>query len=151
MTTFLQKNGLDLAVVAVVAPLTSYGLHRMFPAPDAAFLVVATTVSIFVGIAIRQGGSQLAQTLSEQSGYVNSKGKTTYNIFYQLNPLFTITSNVLIPIFARSLGQRMGFQVPGYLQTVAYFSLTGSAIWSSKTILEILREAYNRKPERPYP
>jgi hypothetical protein len=143
MTAFLQKNALDLAIAAGTIPFAIYGLHRMFPAPDVAFLAVATTVSVCVGISIRALGSQYANRLTRSYGYVDEiDNKTTNHIFNRLNFIFSITTSILLPIFVRAIGQRMGFQVPGYLQTLGYFNLAGNAFWASKTIFEILRDAH---------
>jgi hypothetical protein len=143
MTAFLQRNATDLAIGAVVAPLASYGLHRLFPAPHAGFLVVATSVSYCVGIAIKALGLEYARTYTIVFGYFDDiENKTTNNIFLRLNIILSNTTNVFLPIFARAVGQKMGFQVLGYLQTVAYYSLVTSAFWASKTIFEILRDAY---------
>lgn len=142
MSTFLHKIAPDLAIGAVVTPLASYGIHRIFPAPDAGFLAVATMVSVCVAIAIRDWGTQYAYDLTRDYGYVNRDNRTTNFIFHRLNQISHIGVHILLPIFARAVGQRMGFQVPGYLQAVAYFSLASGAYLASKNIFEILRDAY---------
>jgi hypothetical protein len=135
MSTFLHRIAPDLAITAIVIPLASYGLHRMFPAPHAGFLVVANTVIICAATVIRAWSLEYAQKLTKVYGYVAKENITTN---YRLNFIFSITIGMLLPIFARTVGQRMGFQVPGYLQTVGYYSLASNAFWISKTTYEIL-------------
>ncbi len=142
MTTFLQKNGMNLALTAVVTPLASYGLQRMFPVPDAGFIVIANTVAACTRQIIFALCNQYAHKLTQDYGYIDNERKYTNPIFFQLSELFSLSIHLLLPIFARYVGQRMGIQVPGYLQTIAYFNLAGSAVATSNLIKNIGLEVY---------
>jgi hypothetical protein len=146
MTTFLQKNGIGLALSAVVSPLASYGLQRMFPAPEARFIVIAYTLASCTLTIIYALGSEFASNLTSHYRYINAHTKTTNFIFHRLDGLFSCSIHLILPIFVRYVGQRMGIQVPGYLLTAAYFSLAGSAVAISKTITDIGFDLYYLTP-----
>ena len=138
MTTFLGRTGMDLALAAVTAPLAICGLHRILPAPHVGFLAVASTMNIHVGIAIRDWATQ-STTKSKQQGVDANK----VAIFERLYAIVNVTTGTLLTIFIRSVGQRMGIQVPGYLQTVGYIYIASSAFWITKNTVDILRLIYN--------
>src|ERR1700687_1648219 len=140
MTSFLRNNALDLATAAVVAPLTSYGFPRVFPGPNVGFLATVSTMNICAGLVINDLGREYAKKLTIKYGYVANNEITNY-IFHRLKSILTITSaNILLPIFSRYVGQRMGIQVPDYLHMLSCFYLAGSAFWIAKPTLEILRD-----------
>ena len=132
MTTFLQRIAPDLAITALTAPLVSYGLHRMFPSPNLGFLAVASTVTICAINTIKTMNDDRTKQLSSQ----NLKKQPIYQ---RINNLLTISSCILLPIFARYVAQRVGIQVPGYLKTVAYFALVSSACAMAKNTYEYLK------------
>ncbi len=145
MTAFLQGNTMYLVIGAVVTPLTHYSLNRKFPVPGAAFIAIANTLNMCATIIIKHYSHEKASELTKDYGYVDTDGNTTNFIFTRLNTIFSISLRLLFPIFARYVGQRMGFQVPGYLQTLAYFILSADAVGLAKNILDIGCDVYNLK------
>jgi hypothetical protein len=149
MTAFLARNKIDLATAAVVVPLASYGLHRMFPAPNVGFLIVASLMNIHASIAIKDLHSM--STSSKNLGSERTRKSTqspesvspiTPFVFQHLCTILNVGSFTLLPIFARFVAQRMGIQVPDYIQTVGYLSLVGTTFWTTKSVVEILRDGY---------
>ena len=138
--TALPLNPTTL-VPALVAPLTSYLLNRMFPAPHAGFIVVASTVATYAQFAISNQGRKIAQELTDE--FITKKGKTYNPIFYHFSTSCSLSIQLLLPIIARTIGQRMGYAVPGYLLTVGYFNLTTRALWISKAFLEYCINAWD--------
>ena len=145
MTTFPPKARIDLAIAAVVAPIASYGLNRLFPAPDAHFIVIAITVASLIETITYTLGEEYASKLTRKYVDSNTHRKSRNQIFYHLNSLFSTGIYLLLPIFARYVGQRMGIQVPGYLQTVGYYTLAGCAVAISRNIRDIGYAVYHLK------
>ena len=135
MTTFLGKTASYLASHAVAPPLTIYGLHRMFPVPNVGFLAIASAMTLCTTTTIANLGRDCARKLTDRYERKDM-------LFYQLNSLSTLSVEILLPIFARYVGQRMGIEVPGYLKTLGYFSLAGKASWAVKPLCEILSDTY---------
>ncbi|HEX4840364.1 MAG TPA: hypothetical protein VFU89_07990 [Rhabdochlamydiaceae bacterium] len=138
--TALPLN-LTTLVPALITPLTSYLLNRMFPAPHAGFIVVSSTVYTYAQFAISNLGQKIGKELTEE--FITRK-KNPYNpIFHHLSHSFSYPITLLLPIIARTIGQRMGYAVPSYLLTVGYFSLTTSSFWISKELLEYCVSAWD--------
>jgi hypothetical protein len=153
MTTFLERTRFDLATAAVVAPLASYGLHRMFPVPNVGFLAVASLMNICALIVIRElsimrtnKASSVNESTPETTKPSESVSSLSPYVFQRLCALLTFSAGALLPIFARFVGQRMGIQVPDYLQTIGYISLVGSAFWAAKSTIEIASYYKGYKP-----
>ncbi len=135
MTTVLSKIAPNLAIHTVVAPLTIYGLHQLYPAPNVGFLGIACAVCACTSITITTLGTEYASSLTKQHDRKDS-------LFYRINSLSCMSLGILLPIFVRYVGQSIGIQVPGYLKTVGYFTLATNASWAVKHIYEILSDAY---------
>jgi hypothetical protein len=135
MTTFLRTNARSLVIDAVVAPLTIYGLHRIFPAPNVGFLAIASAVALCTHTTIAALGRDYAQRLTTQ--YNRKDG-----LFHRIYTLPLLSLSVLLPIFAKYAGQRMEIQVPGYLQTAGYVCVASIASQTVKTLYEILECVY---------
>jgi len=149
MTSLLPLNVTTL-VPALIAPLTSYLLNRMFPAPHAGFIVISSTVATYAQFAISNQGRKIASELTNK--LITEKGKNYNPLFYQLSNTCSSSITLLLPIIARTIGQSMGYAVPGYLLTVGYFSLTASSFWISKEFLEYCVGAWNSfKPTTKQP
>ena len=128
----------------MVAPLASYNLYRIVPASEMKFLFVAAAVGQCAAIGIRTLSYECARKLTRACGYIGKGNKTTNHIFHHINGLFAVSLHLLFPLIARTAGQRMGIQVPGYLQTIGHSSLVGCVVRISAEFL-IAAEAI-RKP-----
>src|SRR5579872_3010483 len=118
MTTFLARNGMDLAITTVVAPLASYGLHRMIPAPDVRFIAVASTLNLYICNALRNSLEHFLDQAAKDHGHINQL--FVFSRFYYILETSTF---YLLPIFIKSIGQRVGIQAPDYLPLIGYISL----------------------------
>ena len=128
MTTFLQRTGTDLAFASVIAPLASYGLHQMIPAPDVRFIAAASTLNIYAVICLRDWAQGMIYKLAGkliQNPENLTLHKSAYNnaisaVTQRLNVIFILTLSTLLPIFWRFMGQKMGIPVPNYIPMLGY-------------------------------
>jgi hypothetical protein len=141
MTTFLERNGMDLAITTVVAPLASYGLHQMFPAPDVRFIAVASTLSLYVCNALRNSFDHFLDQAAKDHGHINQL--FVLERFYYILETSTF---YFLPIFIKSIGQRVGIQAPDYLPLIGYISLAAGAFAVTKYSIDILYKVYYSKP-----
>ncbi len=143
-TTFLERTGMDLAIASVIAPLASYGMHRIIPAPDFSFIAIANTLNICVRIALQDLTSKYLDQAEGKNVFENSK---TCDVLKQLSYILQTSTSYLLPIFARYIGQRAGIQVPDYLPLIGYNSLANGAFWITQHCIEIY-EIYYPKPTK---
>jgi hypothetical protein len=139
-TPLLERIAPNLAINAVAAPLAIYGLHRMFPVPNVGFLAIASAMMLCTRATIVTLGTDYAAILQD---------KYNTRLFYRLNQYSAISLEFLLPIFTRYVGQRLGIEVPGYLQTVAYIDLAGLASFTVRNTYETLRATYNSYYPKP--
>lgn len=142
MTTLLERTAPTLAINAVVGPLTVYGLHRLFPAPNVGFLAIASAVTLCTSATLSALGGECVKRLMERY-------ERKDRLFSSIHGLSTVSLGVLLTIFARYVGQKIGIQVPEYLQTVGYFTLVSNASWAVRTIYEILSKAHESYHDKP--
>ena len=121
----------------VVPPCTCYLLNRVFPAPHAGFIVVASSVATYTFEVFFVLGFKWAQRLSEKYKIKIKGSEDCRQVFYNLTFCFTSSMGLLLPIIGRAVGQKMGYPVPGYLQTFSYFALTNTAFRTSKRLFSI--------------
>jgi len=133
---------LSTAVNFVVPPCACYLLNRMTPAPHAGFIVIASTVAAYAKNAFVEWAHIRVKTLAQK--YPGSLAQKYPSSIFQL---FNISIMVLLPIVARAIGQRMGYPVPGYIQTFGYFNLTNLAFVTSAILLEFSQSAWNFYPK----
>lgn len=133
------STALTLAL-ATVPPFVSIQLNRVFPAPHAGFIVVASSVAAYTTRYLDLLRLNHGIALTEK--YITAKNRNDNPIFHQLPNFYTFPLQPLLPIIARVIGQRMGYPVPGYLQTVGYFSLTTPAYRFSRFLLEVGQSAW---------
>lgn len=140
MTTFLQRTGKDLAIASVIAPLTSYGLHRMIPAPDVHFIAVASTLNICVATALRDLINQYITQANEKD--VDKKNSNTFVALTHLSHILQTSTAYLLPIFTKSICQRIGIQAPDYLPLIGYISIINATFWITKHCVAIYDACY---------
>ncbi len=148
MTTFLQRNAIELALGVVTGTVSGYGLHRLLPAPNGYVLVNLCVVNLCANIAIRSYVNESIYSYARKNGHVAPEGKITNPLYGRLGIFINLTSVILLPIFYRFVGHRLGYQVPSYLETMGCFNVSGTSFWFTRTTFEILRDAYFPKPER---
>lgn len=154
MSTFLERNGRDLTIASVVAPLVSYGLHRMIPAPNVRFIAVASTLNIYAAIFIRDWAQamvdklagKLIQEPTDIAQYKTIYEKAKDSVAHRLQGSFEITLPTLLPIFWRFMGQRMGIPVPDYIPMVGYVCLAMHATSVVNLSIGILRTYRSYQP-----
>ena len=146
MTTFLHRIAPDLGIGMVAGAVAGYGLHRLLPAPNGNFLVTMCVVNVCAGVAIRQFVSESVYSYANKHGYVNLDNKITNPLYGRLGLLVQFTSTIILPIFYRYVGHRLGYQVPSYLETMGYLTLAATAFWLTKTTYEILNDTNFPKP-----
>jgi hypothetical protein len=120
MSFDVKKMASEAALGAVTASLACYGLHQIYPAPSGTFLVVIGAVSACSGAILRKLATEAATMLTKEFKTPNGK-------FQHLYGAGSIVAHTLLVIFFRYAGQRMGYQVPGLVQTFGYLSLAGTA------------------------
>jgi hypothetical protein len=113
----------------------------MFPAPNFGFLALASTATVCAVHIIRTWSSDYVTKLTSRGGPYSGFG----TIFHKVNYILSMGAGILLPIFARYVGQRVGIEVPGYLQTVGYVTLTNGAFAIAKNTYDILKEVYTSK------
>jgi hypothetical protein len=130
---------LDLASKIGCNVATCHALHRTFPAPDGNVLMVIGAVHALAATLLHASALSVSDVLRSHYGVSNPR-----------LPHFCCTiaavTVVLLPIFYRYVCRRMGYQAPGYLQTVAYLSLT-NVVWAANRITcEFIAAAYYAHP-----
>ena len=146
MSTFLHRIAPDLAIGAVAGSLSGYGLHRLLPAQNVNFLVTLCVVNLCANIVIRTYVNESIYSYARNKGDLDDRGRITNPLLNRLGLFLTLTSSILLPIFYRYVGQRLGYQVPSYLETMGYLSLSGASFSFAKIAYDTLRDAYYSKP-----
>lgn len=121
-----KQNIAGLAIEAMVSPLTNYFVEKANPSPHRFNLLALSIVDAIVRRSIMLIGHKIADQLTEKAGYKH-RGKITNNKFMYLNQAFSFVIPCLLPIFYRSIGQKLNLQLPNYLLTLAYLTLNTRA------------------------
>jgi hypothetical protein len=131
MSFDVKKVVSEVALSAVTASLTCYGLQQIYPAPSVTFLIVIATVSGSANVIL----SRLAYEAATQ---LSADFKTTNQKFHYLYGAVAILAQTLVMILFRSAAQRMGFQVPGLIQTFGYLGLAGRVFTVTRCAAEFI-------------
>jgi hypothetical protein len=131
MTFDVKKVVSEVALCTVSTSLACYGLHQIYPAPSGTFLVVIGTVSACSGVILSRLDHEAATQLSRDFENNNAK-------FYHLYGAVVLIAQTLLVILFRSAAQRMGFQVPGLIQTFGYLGLAGRVFTLTKCAAEFI-------------
>jgi hypothetical protein len=138
MSDLIKKYAPELAFDAVTAGLACYGLQQIYPAPGAHFLLVIGTVTACAGTIIRQFAPELAKQL-----YPTPSIDPNYG--HLLNILH-LTGSLVSSLFVRYVAQRLGCQVPGFLQTFGYLYFAERISWITKSAVNFCSQHYREKP-----
>jgi len=125
----VKKLAPEIAFDAVTTALACYGLHQLHPAPSAPVLLVIGTVNVCAGTIIYEFVKQLANELNEKYPL------KLLNHHYFIS-LLNGTVSLISTIFIRYVAQRLGCQVPGFVQTFGYLTLADRINWITKSAVQ---------------
>lgn len=124
-----KQQAFELAVDAVISPLTNYFVEKAYPTPHRSDLLVLSIVDGIVRRSIMIMGSKVVNHLAKKAGHIDKRGEVTNYKFFHLRNACTLAIACLTPIFYRFIGQKLNLQLPNYLNTLAYLQLNERASW----------------------